>query len=259
VKSISTGFYFEAKSQANCTPPAPVGEAGLSPEWTSLQCAEVGVAYTQIVNIENLSTVTTPIGVITVTELVVDSVVGLPSGFTYEFNPGTILTSGQTACMEVTGTTNDPIGCYLLDIYITITIDLGPLGTQTFSGEAVDIDFTYYVQVINTGMVCDCQVCDDTATCLTGITYLEEIIEEFQIHPNPFTQITEITFYSSESGIYTTEVYDIIGKEVYSAEVDVVQGINVFPFKRGELTKGVYIYTITDGESSVSQRFMIKD
>ncbi len=263
---LVAGYSFNAFAQ--CVPPAPVGAPGLDPDWQELPCAERGVAYSATINIENLDSIEAgTFGTVTVQSLVVDSIVNLPSGINVTFTPSNNIPPGATACLNVSGTTNDPAGCYLLDIYISVTVNLGALGVQTFSDEAraliaqieqltgnpVDLDFTYYTQVIEAGGVCD------SNTCLGASIREISSVSDLKVNPNPFNNVTEVSFYAEKPATYFAKIFDVTGKEVFTNQVNVTTGTNKISISRADLKTGVYLFTLTDGRNSKTTRLMVRD
>ncbi len=95
---------------------------------------------------------------------------------------------------------------------------------------------------------------------LTGISNLSEPINFnlYQNYPNPFNPGTNIKFDISISGITTLKVYDMSGKEVYSVlNEDLIPGSYVVKFDGSSLSSGVYYYTLTSGENSLTKKMLM--
>ena len=258
---LCSGLYFTANAQ--CTPPAPTGDAGLSPDWPCLNCAVQGVAYDEVLNVENFTTV----GGITISQLIIDSLTNTPTGLSYSITPDNTFATGETGCVSITGTTNDTVGSYRIGIYVTVTLTLG-----TFSGEASEIvdnlialgiidtntttvpNFAYFLRV-----VADAQDCVIDDSCTAAINELSSVFSQPVAQPNPFNNKTEISWNSTTSGKYFAKVYDVVGKEVYAKEVNVIGGTNSFVLERGDMTKGAYFFVLSDGNKSITTKLVIRD
>lgn len=268
---MSAGLIYNASAQS-CTPPAPTGTAGLEPDWECLPCVIQAQAYDEVIYIENFSTVSG----ITVTQLEVDTITNAPEGLSYVINPADgKFSSGETGCVRVSGTSNDTVGDYRLNIYVRVTIDLGgaPISIPAQPGNYLEItdlldqikqlpgidtsaipSLDYYMRV--RASMADCNIPD---SCMTGINQLDKAFTNMTINPNPFNNQTVISFTSEESGTYQAILFDVVGKEVRNETLNVTMGINKVTLDRGDLTKGVYFYTITDGRKSISKRIVIRE
>ncbi|WP_445749822.1 T9SS type A sorting domain-containing protein [Polaribacter sp.] len=86
----------------------------------------------------------------------------------------------------------------------------------------------------------------------------EKTIEKLSAAPNPFSNSTIITFHSENDSKTTLTVKNILGKVVYQKNVETIKGNNSLTFLKGDLTAGIYIYTIQNKENSVSKRLVIQ-
>lgn len=164
-----------------CTPPAPTGNPGFSPDYNSLPCVEQGTFYSEVFLLENVDTLSFNGGSIKfyLDELVLDSITNLPCGLEWIANNGNnTWDTGETGCIRITGTTNDAPGQYKLGIYIHAPVPA--LGT-TLTGELSDIvqqlqgvignlgiDYRYYVRVNAPGSTCSSVVTNNNALNLTA-------------------------------------------------------------------------------------------
>lgn len=152
---------------SGCTPNVPTGTPGLTPPSDSLPCIERNVPYAEYVYFENMDTFPSDFGDFIINFLTIDSITNLPDGITWQANPGTTFLTGETGCIEFSGTTADTVGDYTLGIWITIQYSNAFLGTQTMQGEAsalitqiealtgpLNIDFEVFLTVIDSGAVC---------------------------------------------------------------------------------------------------------
>ncbi|MCF8256891.1 MAG: T9SS type A sorting domain-containing protein [Flavobacteriales bacterium] len=75
--------------------------------------------------------------------------------------------------------------------------------------------------------------------------------------PNPFSQSTTISFQSRQAGSYVFDVRDLTGRRVASMEVKAGVGENRILFDGSSLSDGVYIYSLTNGTSVLSNRLVV--
>lgn len=89
-----------------------------------------------------------------------------------------------------------------------------------------------------------------------------EIPSEFKLgqnYPNPFNPATKINFSIPVSSKVTLKVYDPVGKEVMTLINDFRSAGNyTVDFTAGAgLNSGIYFYTLTSGQSSVTKKFVL--
>jgi PKD repeat protein len=148
-----------------------LGGPNIAPPASSLACVERGNAYSTSVQVQNFNQVTVSGFTATVNFLRVDSMINLPCGLDYQVNTSqstnnNVITTGDSACISIDGTTYDFVGQYKIGLYLTVEIAT-PLGNQTFQGEAVDLinqieqiagptglDFNYWLRVTEPGASC---------------------------------------------------------------------------------------------------------
>lgn len=77
--------------------------------------------------------------------------------------------------------------------------------------------------------------------------------------PNPFNLSTIISFEALESGKnYSFVVTDLLGKVVRSQQIQTVKGVNQLVFEKGELTSGIYFYSLSNGQVSTTHKMVIE-
>ena len=86
----------------------------------------------------------------------------------------------------------------------------------------------------------------------------EKSIEKLSAAPNPFSNATIITFHSESDSKTILTVKNILGKVVYQKSVETIKGNNSLIFLKGDLTAGIYIYTIQNKENNISKRLVIQ-
>lgn len=86
----------------------------------------------------------------------------------------------------------------------------------------------------------------------------EKSIDKLSAVPNPFSNSTKITFNSADNSNIIFTVKNVLGKTVYTQKVKTVKGKNSVPFYKGNLSTGIYIYTLQDKKQITSKRFVIR-
>jgi hypothetical protein len=76
--------------------------------------------------------------------------------------------------------------------------------------------------------------------------------------PNPFVEVTNISFYSAVETPVLLSVRNILGKIVYKQNVTAKPGTNRIPFHRNELASGMYLYSLQTNKNTISKRFVIQ-
>jgi hypothetical protein len=74
-----------------------------------------------------------------------------------------------------------------------------------------------------------------------------------QNYPNPFNPATKIEFKISVAGPVHLKIYDILGREVSTLINEEMQpGSYAVDFDASNLASGIYFYTLTAGDPSLS-------
>jgi hypothetical protein len=80
-----------------------------------------------------------------------------------------------------------------------------------------------------------------------------------QNYPNPFNQTTEIRVILDQSTELYLEVVNLTGQKIYKTTIlDAKPGVNILTFNAGNLSPGIYFYTVKATESSVTKK-MVKE
>lgn len=231
-------------SYAQCTPDMSQTQPGIHPTvQENLAPATVGVPYSQTLTViipadtcVQIFPPPAPCTVIPISKAVVTNVDGLPSGFTYACNPSNCeFPGGQTNCAVITGTaTAGQVGSYPIDIYLT------------YYAGSIQQEDTLQGYVLNVN--------------LTGnISFSKEITFSVkQNMPNPFDESTSIQYTVPKSGKVEFKVFNLLGKEVYSRQLNATSGDNTYQFNGSVLASGTYLYRISDGSNLATRRMVIR-
>ncbi len=75
--------------------------------------------------------------------------------------------------------------------------------------------------------------------------------------PNPFTNSTTIRFFLAEEGMAKLEVHNMLGKLIYTTDINGQQGNNEYVFNGKNLSNGMYFYTIKHKNFSETKRMIL--
>jgi hypothetical protein len=79
-----------------------------------------------------------------------------------------------------------------------------------------------------------------------------------QNYPNPFNPSTTINFAINKAGLTSLKIYNILGQEVATlVDRDLAAGSYSVDFDASELSSGMYIYTIKNGDFEISKKMML--
>lgn len=166
-------------------------------------------------------------GAITITDATINTVTGLPTGFTYSTNPvsGSFL-AGTNACLIMSGT---PIaasaGIYTVSVVFDVNTSFGPT-SQTL---------LWFLTIDPAGTV--------------GIKSISQSTGLF-ISPNPAT--SEL-FVSSGSHFGKVNVIDALGKTVLTHDANYASQTTI---NISSLSKGVYFLQVNDGANVTIKKFI---
>jgi len=93
--------------------------------------------------------------------------------------------------------------------------------------------------------------------CSIGFSQ-EKSVDKLIASPNPFYNETEISFQSSSNQTIFISIKNVLGKTVFSKNIDAQKGNNTIPFYRNDLKSGMYIYAIQTKSDFISKRFVIR-
>lgn len=82
------------------------------------------------------------------------------------------------------------------------------------------------------------------------------LIEDLNLYPNPASESVTINLSSNVSDKVSMKVYDVLGKEVYTEQVQLIQGVNNKTLGIESLPNGLYSLTIQVGNQNYVQKFI---
>jgi hypothetical protein len=267
MKKIIALFVFAIISgniYAACTPAAtaPPIDGGFFPASNSQPCVVKSEPVSGLViQLKNFGNITNDVFVISTR---IDTVLGLPSGLSWNMtvpsaNSANTLLTDEIGCIEITGSTNAPIGNYDLDFAVTVEVSLSG-NVQTIIGRTSELvqvfnstfgteaDFSYYLNVVNNQSEC---------THTVGIQELTNV-SNLNIYPNPFSDKTVVSFNSIETTKYTARIIDVMGKEVYTESINAASGMNKVEVNAKNISSGMYFIVLSNGKATSTKRLVVE-
>ena len=86
----------------------------------------------------------------------------------------------------------------------------------------------------------------------------EKSINNLSTAPNPFTNVTKITFKSSLDSSVILTVRNVLGRTVFTKTYSIKSGENNISFYKNDIAAGMYIYSIQNNKNIISKRFVIQ-
>ncbi len=212
----------------------------------NLHPACIGEPYSQSITIN----VPTEVFGVPVTDLSIPTSFALhnkPNGVTYACDPpNCVFNAGTLGCISLFGTpVSENMVPDTLDMHIDAVYNtpFGPLAIDIPSSIAQG---THFYMILNA-----------PGNCLSSNT--NELTDKFiQVNalPNPFIRETNIQVKSNQSGMFRFVVFNFLGHQMYSREVELKEGSNQFYFDGSDLPAGIYIYSIGHDDRRSVRRFV---
>ncbi len=234
----------------NCTPNGAFTAPGVYPDSaTGLAVAVVGIPYSE--TITAITPVDTcvqvlplplPCTIVPIDSVVVDSVSGLPNGFTIVSENETSLPfyffGGTSSCMLITGTAA-PGDEGIYPIYVGGDSWGQVAGVPTSQPFVVDY---YQIEIVSA----------------TGINDFSR--NEFQVKqniPNPFNNSSNIEFYLPELNTVSISIYNVLGKITKTETIQAAKGANRYSLNAADFSNGVYFYSLSYSNQTITKRFIV--
>ena len=96
------------------------------------------------------------------------------------------------------------------------------------------------------------------ASCVLGINSHNAFESAISNYPNPFNNTTTIAVTLSENKAVDVKIYNAIGNLVFSKNIKGNVGENTVTFDGGQLSSGVYYYTVTAGNQQATKKMIIQ-
>ena len=267
IAGLSVGAYaqycYGTPSPNGITPGTSV-TPGLTPSSDSLPCAVVGQTVNDTIYFTNFSS----FGGQTVDSLRIDSLGNIPSGLCWNTSKGSnTFLGGEAGVIYVHGTCTAAPGQYTLGIFIQAWA--GAIVTPPYTNAATLASLYYYTRVICPSAT-SCPALDTTngkttpyiaygnGTCPVGINEVQNNLTNVSVVPNPFNTTATVTFNSDVEGGFMVKMMNLLGEVVATKSVNVTHGTNTVDIERNNLSSGVYILSISNGNGSISKKVIIE-
>lgn len=261
-------FSVSAFAQSRCTVDFTNQIPGLSPSnQDSVDCITQGQAYTYAYQFKNLSSFDPGTGPVTIEWIRFDSAVNMPCGISWSSSKsGNQYNGGENGCIQFTGTTNDTTGQYKITLWLNAKVSISPVPIPQ---PASTIGIVPVLRVENSGAPCmmvdtssnspydRTSTCNSGETMFTGINSLASDMSDLGIYPNPIFDAGTVGFTSEIAGNFNVSIFDMKGQMIQSYPVEVNEGANMQVIDARNMSSGLYLYTMTDGERSISKQFIV--
>tara|TARA_B100001057_G_scaffold496784_2_gene599175 strand:- start:7973 stop:8845 length:873 start_codon:yes stop_codon:yes gene_type:complete len=187
----------------------------------------------------------------------VNEIQGLPMGFSYECasqnsdgaitDMNCIFPGGGYGCLRLfSDEVPNVVGTYPLVVALDIVAEYEVFGIMIPVEVTDDSLLNYLVLIVEEG--------DNS-----GVGELVDAREfkSLGTYPNPFNKSTTIHFGNNNSENVKFSVYDILGNLIQTENINSNIGHNEFIFEKGNLTSGLYTYSISNGVKTITERIVI--
>lgn len=234
---------------AQCTPNTALTIPGVYPDSaTGLADAVQGVPYSEVIQVRTFLDSAAALGPggsttnFRLDYIEIMGVTGLPTGLSYTCNPSNCqFQELSNGCVLISGTTTDPVGTYPITVDVEAHGNLTQLFnlpvTQAFSVTYYDIEVT-----LNSGLA------DLLPKNKFGVV---------QNSPNPFGNKSQVFYNTPQPSKITFKIFNILGTEVYTTSLDSKKGLNVYTLDANKFSSGIYMYSLSNGTSTVTKKMVV--
>ena len=231
----------------SCTPDPQYTSSGVYPDSaTGLAPAFVGYSYDQVITVvvptDSTVTLFGQTQTVTINDITLTGVNGLPPNFTYACSASNCaFAGGSTGCVDLYSTqnpTSGDIGMYNLTVYVTANV-ITQFGPYAYN----DSITYYYIDVMD-------------STSMGVETYNNESFKLADIYPNPVKDNAKIQFVTGKTAQVKFTVTNLLGKIVENRTFGATRGVNTLYFDTKNLSNGIYIYSI-EMEGKIAAKKMI--
>lgn len=188
------------------------------------------------------------------------TVVGLPAGLAGVFDNGTgIYLANESGTLTITGVPTSSTGSIIT--VESLTSGSGTLAVPIIG--ALPITFPGDVTIPGFGS----QAVPAAPGALDGGPYTMSTVgvqelnfskfDVIQNIPNPFSGNTTIKFSTPAAGTIEFTVFDMIGKRVYSENIQAQAKINSINFSAEKLVSGSYFYSLSNGTKIITKKMIV--
>jgi hypothetical protein len=245
---ISSSLFISYSTYSQCTPDGHTNPPYIQPDSaTNLPHAVVGNPYSSVIQVR-VPLDTTSGSLVCVYDYVrIDSIAGLPPGYSYACNPSCTFGGNSNGCVLISGPA-PPIGwagnTYNLTVYISYTLHIQGF-PSIYCAQDAQTTVSYYKIVVD---------------ATSGIESLSTSkFDLAQNKPNPFNRNTVIEFSTPVHDFFTLKVSNILGKVIYSKNITADRGINKITLSAKDFTSGIYFYTLSNNKNAATRRMIIRN
>ena len=173
----------------------------------------------------------------TLDSVAVDSVNNIPPGLVYSSN-STGYATGKAYCTQLSGTPTET-GTFPIEIWMRVFATPSG-GSQIEIGPVVD----------DTTMVITVQI-------PAGFDpFKAEDFQVLPVAPNPFSEYTQMGFYTPYDDRIKLQVYSILGELMHEESQGAAQGEHRFEFNGSMLLPGTYFYRVSNSKQIYTGKFI---
>ena len=183
------------------------------------------------------------------------SVAGLPAGITGTFDQANgMYAAGASGTLTLSG--NPTAGG-------TAAVQISSLTSGSASIQGIDFTFPGTINAIVTTLPVPAvpQVFDKLYS-LDVSTSIEDLnlnsFSAIQNMPNPFAGKTTIAFSTPTVEKVALKVFDMLGKEVFTTNIQSKAGVNEIEFDGSNLKDGIYFFSLNNGSKNFTQKMQVK-
>ena len=247
---ILTVMFSVTSSNAQCIPDPQFTAAGIYPDSaTGLAPAYVGELYNQNITIITPTDTTVEylgqIVNVTIDNIDLTNVTGLPTSFSYACDPSDCSFDGGTIkCAELysPAPTSSEIGSHQIIFETTSYVSNVPFIGTTTQDDVIDY---YYLNVSAANSTIN--QFDNTTFELKG-AYSDPIIDQVRIQ-----------FVSGTPENIVFKTYNLLGEEIESQLILSSRGVNTINLNTSSYSEGIYLYSINNEDKVLTKRMVVQN
>ncbi len=227
-------------AQPVCTPdPNPLWQFP-PPSYNEIDTMYNGYYYEDVLTVFAPDSLYVNTTIVQIDSMRVDSISGFPIGIDYECDvPDCLFVPPVVGCMLLSGTPNDTTGVYDVRIHYCVFLPILPDPIcLVYPEDTAAAGYAYRL---------------GSSPISSNLELEKEAIGDLSCFPNPVTTSSNFQFLPHQNGLATVAVYNSVGQSVFREQVSVTtQEMITVGFKRGDLTSGIYFYSVElNGQTEV--------
>ena len=175
------------------------------------------------------------------------AVKGMPGGLSYACNPPSCSFKKKVlGCVVIRGTPldTDKIQNYPLVIAGKACVPILGCIDESFPSSSFPGD--YSINVLAKG----------SAKCVTPTQEIQ-FISGIKVLPNPASESVQISFNTQKEGEYLFRVVNVLGASVIQNKINLVNGVNDMTLDVSKFTNGLYFYSLSKDNQTISEKFVV--